>query len=577
MPSTYKAATYAAASCWLEDTKVTYAANPKSGKSCQRYAQYEKSKTVGEALALGSSSADLLFDYEHGYLTVAPPFRKAPLDIGNVRSLEDLTYTDMVILKFLAFVDPKKKATSERIMGQLSERLNRFRQIRRRLQRLEVANAYGMENADDLGDAKGFWECGETWARRSTADKEARDILAVIDAKGRKVTDHELLRVLRLWGFRLNETRKNVMRPGQTSILSDTLGLTTDRTGHTLKREETRLYVDFNKLVCRWLHDNLPEELKDSFWFTSININKNYAARLHRDSNNIGPSIIKAFGDFEEGRLNYWPEDDHGLHLEDVPKIARDKKTLDISTGTLLFDGSRAHAVDEFKGERYSVVFFSCARFWKAPAVLRKQLTEFGFRIPPRSAVPKMTSTLRPPQGYGKGSVGRSAALKKAARARMSLVKAGYAFWPLSEDRAKQQRERDAARYWASRPARKVNEEKDKTGAKSLSLGIRCDKHRHEGWHPNHCFLLGPELSVHRNLELKGFPNVVDAASALNGGEVSVPKAITRAGYCVTFSNRTKAYYVMYLEGKREKAMVAFGLNAAKRCKTGQAAAEGGA
>ena len=54
MPSTYKIATYADVALWQADTKVIYNANPKSGKAFDRYAKYEKARTIEESLSLGS-------------------------------------------------------------------------------------------------------------------------------------------------------------------------------------------------------------------------------------------------------------------------------------------------------------------------------------------------------------------------------------------------------------------------------------------------------------------------------------------------------------------------------------------
>ena len=34
----------------------------------------------------------------------------------------------------------------------------------------------------------------------------------------------------------------------------------------------------------------------NNFKFTSLSLNKNYAAKIHRDENNLGPSMIAAFG-----------------------------------------------------------------------------------------------------------------------------------------------------------------------------------------------------------------------------------------------------------------------------------------
>merc|ERR1719188_1672083 len=80
------------------------------------------------------------------------------------------------------------------------------------------------------------------------------------------------------------------------------------------------MYPDFFRVLTRWLRDRLPPKY-EGFTFTSMNLNCNYAAKLHRDGNNFGPSMISAFGDFQGGELNYYPEDDRGMKLEEMEKL----------------------------------------------------------------------------------------------------------------------------------------------------------------------------------------------------------------------------------------------------------------
>ena len=46
------------------------------------------------------------------------------------------------------------------------------------------------------------------------------------------------------------------------------------------------------------MHEHEPD-----FKFTSITLNKNYAAKRHRDKNNLGDSRLIAFGDFTGGEI----------------------------------------------------------------------------------------------------------------------------------------------------------------------------------------------------------------------------------------------------------------------------------
>merc|ERR1712187_714428 len=99
----------------------------------------------------------------------------------------------------------------------------------------------------------------------------------------------------------------------------------------------TTKYPEFTELIVKWLMDRLPKETKE-FRFTSLNLNKNYAARLHRDGNNFGPSMIAAFGKFEGGELNYWSEDDKQKKLEALPAESTEK--YEIGSGLALFKGN---------------------------------------------------------------------------------------------------------------------------------------------------------------------------------------------------------------------------------------------
>lgn len=549
-----------------------------SGKSFERYAKYEVAKTLGEALRLGSFPEDLLFDYEHGHLTVGGPMRRQALDLYKVKDFDELTYTDMVLSRYTCRVDPGRKAESERIQGQLEESLRKQRQQMKRLRKLAMASSFGIRDVDDLGDSKGHWESHAIYAHRSIAEVEAKRVLKVVTAARRHVSDHELLRVLRLWGFRENETRKNVMREGESYVYSDNVGATASRDGRLLATEQVRLYPGFCTLVNRWFRDHLPEDMGADFVWTSININKAYAGRLHRDGNNVGPSFLKAFGDFKGGQLCYYPDDDKGLPLEELATREDARVKLDVSKGLLLFDGNRAHEVEPFQGERFSIVFFSCARYWKLPAETQSQLAGLGFALPSQQKLGRLWGLLAPPRGLGAAGRVRKrpaaagmAALVTAAAASgpgrrrgaasssSAASPAGFHFWAHNGPE-KLRLEEVAARYWRRRPAQQVSDEAVGGWRKKVVPDHRQRKVEGQLWSAGDAALLGPELKTHGHLVLKGPKNVVDAALLLNGDQGAVPRGIEKAGFCVVFSNRTKSYYVMWQDGQRDKAQKAFGL-----------------
>ncbi|CAJ1445447.1 unnamed protein product, partial [Effrenium voratum] len=128
-----------------------------------------------------------------------------------------------------------------------------------------------------------------------------------------------------------------------------------------------------------------------------INLNCNYAAKRHRDANNFGPSLIAGMGNYKGGELSVWPEDNKSSHLNQLP--AKEKVTVDISENLVMFNGNTAHEVQDFEGERFSIVFFCCGCHAKTPAEVKKELTELGFPVPP--ADEERYRMLRQPRGYG--------------------------------------------------------------------------------------------------------------------------------------------------------------------------------
>lgn len=75
--------------------------------------------------------------------------------------------------------------------------------------------------------------------------------------------------------------------------------------------------------------------------FDGLMINKNFKCPPHKDKNNKGDSLIIGLGDYTGG----------DLYIDGVPHDIRYKPTI--------FNGAEMeHYVDDFEGERYSVVLF---------------------------------------------------------------------------------------------------------------------------------------------------------------------------------------------------------------------------
>ena len=214
---------------------------------------------------------------------------------------------------------------------------------------------------------------------RQKANLVAEEMLAA----GCAIGDDKMLRVLRHWKFSENTSRLNVMPRDAVYVESDTLGLVSTRQGVVTASRLTKRYPAVFQFLSSWVRQAFP--LTPCFAFTSVNVNYNYAARVHRDSGNSGPSLTRSFGKFTGGALNYWGEDDGSLTLELLERQCA-PTVLDTSKALVLFDGRRAHAVEPFAGERYSLVFFctsACAR--ARPAVIQF-LVSLGAHIPTTSA-----------------------------------------------------------------------------------------------------------------------------------------------------------------------------------------------
>jgi hypothetical protein len=156
------------------------------------------------------------------------------------------------------------------------------------------------------------------------------------------------------------------------------------------------------KLICRWLKDNAPGDYEQEFPFTSINLNFAYNARLHRDARNVGPSLLRAVGKFKGGRLVYYPEDNKVLNIGQLKSLpSKHRISLDISRKFCLIDGNRAHGVEDFTGERFSVVFFSCGSYRTASKQLKGALVKCGATWPTPSSMAYFKEKLPVPKGYG--------------------------------------------------------------------------------------------------------------------------------------------------------------------------------
>jgi len=79
--------------------------------------------------------------------------------------------------------------------------------------------------------------------------------------------------------------------------------------------------------------------------WNSITVNENYKADKHYDKNNKGDSFLVGFGDYEKGNLIIHEGDLSGNH--------------DIKYNPIITDFSKVlHSVEDFEGNRYSLVYY---------------------------------------------------------------------------------------------------------------------------------------------------------------------------------------------------------------------------
>lgn len=398
----YRDRTYEIVTRWTEKTQIRYRPHAKSpgSKSHIRYENYAKATTIGQALKMGTFPMDWCYDYEHGFIkVVGGAVRDEPIDPTRVDDEKKLTEVDKVIMNWY---------------------------------RRELAKKYGLK-AQDLLTEKG----GESMvmrAHRLVANRTAEGFLAAANKEKRLIREEEVLETLSFWGFARNVNRVNVLPTGKEWVWSDTLGIIRDRIGDIHCTKPTVRYPAVTTILNQWLRDHLPPEAA-SFKWTSLNLNCNYAAKRHRDGNNFGPSMIKAFGDFKHGELCYFPRDDRTVDIAKLPES--DKTTLDIKKNLCMFNGNSAHEVNDFEGSRYSVVWFTVGCHAKAPDHCKAACAEMNMPFPAVDENPH--SLLAAPAGYAKGVASRPVARPTLSQSRAkesgtqkSATGASMKVWPVT-------------------------------------------------------------------------------------------------------------------------------------------------
>ena len=111
-------------------------------------------------------------------------------------------------------------------------------------------------------------------------------------------------------------------------------------------------------------------------------MNKGYASRRHRDTNNYGPSIGRAFGSTKGDGLYYWGQCGKDEALESLSYNRATLLDLRNSQRLVMFDGTYPHETKKYQAntsDRYSLIFFMVKRGWEAPTRVHNTLFELGF------------------------------------------------------------------------------------------------------------------------------------------------------------------------------------------------------
>jgi hypothetical protein len=171
-------------------------------------------------------------------------------------------------------------------------------------------------------------------------------------------------------------SRENITLPEDeaTGVRSACVGLVGARSHGVVASQFARTRPSLTRELVRFGRHFLPA----SFKFTSIQLNHNFASALHVDDYNSGPSYIVGLGTYAGGEL--WT-------LEHGP--------LDCHHSFCHYDGTEPHATLPFKGERYTLVFFTHQTHPRLGDADRAYLESLGFPLP------KPTELLRRRQKKG--------------------------------------------------------------------------------------------------------------------------------------------------------------------------------
>jgi len=166
----------------------------------------------------------------------------------------------------------------------------------------------------------------------------------------------DLTDILIKYKFPQCKTRKNILNGSDTSYEGFNLGYVrlipyqANKFGYTIQISiptQNKKHKSIYELSKKIAEDNIPD-----FNYSSIQYNKNYKIKKHKDKRNTGTSYIIGLGDYTGGELLIYFD-------------GRDKEptAVDIKNKFYTFDGTKYyHEVADFTGNRISLVYYNIIR-----------------------------------------------------------------------------------------------------------------------------------------------------------------------------------------------------------------------
>ena len=215
---------------------------------------------------------------------------------------------------------------------------------------------------------------------------------------GAFITTQEMIQILNTWKFKENTGRRKIVSEGRPFVYSDTFGIVSQTTRVTQVSTITASFPEMAQCINKWAHFNYPQIAQ--FPYTSINVNGGVQTKIHRDTNNEGCVCIVGIGDYTKGELLYWQDETKDRPLALLSEVQ--PEVIDIHDKPFFMDAKRAHATNEFKGCRYSLVFHTNKRWNDAKPGTYEQVINAGFKIPSKDEVQRFADQLPAPKGYPK-------------------------------------------------------------------------------------------------------------------------------------------------------------------------------